>query len=385
MKNTLFVLILTILLLPGAVFADSISPATVTETVAAGESITINKTVTIDALTTESLVDVLFLFDTTGSMGGLLEGAKTNAETILTNAAGLGDVQFAVARYEDFPISPWGYAGDEYWGDRPDTPFELIQDMTISTGDIQTAIDGLAAYAGNDGPESNLFALSQSATEVAWRDGSTRILVWMGDSPGHDAELEAAWGYPGVSLDEAIGDLVAASIIVEAVDVSPYSYWGLDEGYATYDYDYSTGTYTTVDLNGQATAITGATGGDLFSGASPDDIVAIIDEALQEAVIYYNTVDLEVVGADGTAVAFLPGTYTGEFDRTETRTFTFDVTLTSDGAYDAFEIYARVDGTRVAVEHDVLNPGSSVPEPGTLLLLGTGLLGLGLVRRKKDL
>jgi len=58
-----------LLLLGGAAHADSISPAEYSDSLAVGESVTIRKTVTVDAAPpTGALIDVHFLFDTSGSM-----------------------------------------------------------------------------------------------------------------------------------------------------------------------------------------------------------------------------------------------------------------------------------------------------------------------------
>ena len=60
-----------LLLFPVNVLADSVSPSTYTTNLALGKSVTINKIVIINAGTpTSAKVDVFFLADTTGSMGG---------------------------------------------------------------------------------------------------------------------------------------------------------------------------------------------------------------------------------------------------------------------------------------------------------------------------
>lgn len=63
-----------------------------------------------------SKADVLFLFDTTGSMSGALDGAKQQIlgvqDRIRTE---IPDVQFAIAEHRDYPIEPYGDEGDYPW------------------------------------------------------------------------------------------------------------------------------------------------------------------------------------------------------------------------------------------------------------------------------
>ena len=77
-------LICSFLVLPVAALADSIDPADFSATLDVGESVTITKTVTIDdAPPTAALVDVFFLFDTTGSMNPAIAAAKASASDVL--------------------------------------------------------------------------------------------------------------------------------------------------------------------------------------------------------------------------------------------------------------------------------------------------------------
>ena len=60
--------------------------------------------------------DVLFVFDTTGSMSGALDGARQQIlgvqDRIRTE---IPDVKFAIAEHRDYPIEPYGDEGDYPW------------------------------------------------------------------------------------------------------------------------------------------------------------------------------------------------------------------------------------------------------------------------------
>ena len=359
--------------------ADSISPDTFTATLGVGESVTINKTVTVDEGTlTTGLVDVFFLVDTSGSMGGVINAVKNNATSILSGTSGFGDVAWGVGSYEDFPTSPWGSAsdGDEQW--------RLNQAITTDQTAVQAGIDALTRRSGADGPESNLEALYQTASNetVGWRDGSKRFIVWFGDARGHDpiscvdqgiagCTNPATADYPGATLTQTI-----AALDEEAIEVI-----GVNRLAGT--------TGSGIDSTGQATAIINAVGGDLLSlaGNPAGAIVDTIQDALEAAFAEYGMVSLMPVGnLPGVGVS-VSSPFIGEFDRSETRTFDFEVMFTGleAGVYD-FTIGAMVDGVRVATEFDritVTGDVTAVPEPGTMALLLAGFGAIALFMRRR--
>ena len=189
--------------------------------------------------------DIVFLADTTGSMGGAIDNVKTNVGTIMSQVlSAQPNAQFAVASYKDKEFC----TGDAYM-------FELEQALTGVTANVQTAVNSWSALGGCDIPESQLNALyrlgigddgADPAKAVGYRDGSSRVIAWFGDAPGHDPSN-------GHSLQAAIDALKAKGIRVVAVNLG-----GLDSnslpgpgnmpGCAT-------------DCSGQATKIANDTGG----------------------------------------------------------------------------------------------------------------------------
>jgi hypothetical protein len=285
-------------------------------------------------------VDIFFLTDSTGSMGGTITAVKTGFSSVVTALSGVAsDVAFGVGDYKD--------VGDVY-------VYQEKQDITTSTALTQTALNSLSASGGGDAPEANLQGLQSVATGAAWRTGSDRFVVWAGDIYGHD---------PSGAVTEATATaaLVAAGATVIAADVG------------------------SLDATGQATRITNATGGDLLSGVSAATIVAAITNALTSAIGTYSSVTLQVVGLPaGVGVSFTPvAGYTGSFTRAADALFGFDVTFTglAAGVYD-FTINALVDGKIAASESDHITV-TDVPEPSTMALIGLGLGIAGAARRRR--
>jgi uncharacterized repeat protein (TIGR01451 family) len=215
----------------GAAFAvPGVTPATVTDTMLPGETETITKTVETPPIPPRP--DIFFLADTTASMGGAIANVRTNASSVMAQViAAQPDAQFGVGEYKD--------VGDAF-------VYRLNQAITASTAAAQAGINLWAASGGGDIPEAQLFALQQLASSPAtgFRTGSSRIVVWFGDAPGHDPRN-------GATEASATAALLTAGARVIAI---------------------STGA-NQLDATGQASRITAATGGVFLPGAS-DDAVA---------------------------------------------------------------------------------------------------------------
>lgn len=119
-------------------------------------------------------VEVVFCLDTTGSMGGLIEGAKQKIWKIsnqIVSGKPTPELKIGLVAYRD--------RGDAY-----------VTEVTQLTDDldaIHTKLLGYKADGGGDGPESVNQALHESITKIKWStDKETlRIVFLVGDAPPH--------------------------------------------------------------------------------------------------------------------------------------------------------------------------------------------------------
>jgi hypothetical protein len=82
--------------------ADTISPISFVDKVLPYGSTTLRKTVVIEAgPPTSALLDVMFVFDVTGSMGGAINAAKTSASQTIAGLGGFGNLQTGSGWYSD--------------------------------------------------------------------------------------------------------------------------------------------------------------------------------------------------------------------------------------------------------------------------------------------
>jgi len=140
--------------------------------------------------------DVMFIFDTSGSMGGVLEEAKEEVKTLIANTeAGLPNVEFGVANVEDIP----GYFGvplesfltEKEYEENTEKPWHLWQSLTTDEKKVEEAINNLSgeevAHSGGDGPEAYGRALWETATNslIGWRPGARHEIVMIADNVPH--------------------------------------------------------------------------------------------------------------------------------------------------------------------------------------------------------
>ena len=120
------------------------------------------------------VVEVAFVLDTTGSMGGLIEGAKRKIWSIATaivDANPDAEIRMGLVAYRDI--------GDDY----VTKTYPLTKDIQ----DLYANLLELRARGGGDWPESVNEALHVGVTKLEWTQGPEicRIMFLVGDAPPH--------------------------------------------------------------------------------------------------------------------------------------------------------------------------------------------------------
>src|SRR5262249_24354511 len=119
-------------------------------------------------------VEVVFCLDTTGSMGGLIDGAKAKIWSICNQIADgkpAPDLKVGLVAYRD--------RGDEY----VTKVFDLSDDLDAIHGHLKKFV----AAGGGDAPESVNAALDDAVNKIKWStDKKTlRMIFLVGDAPPH--------------------------------------------------------------------------------------------------------------------------------------------------------------------------------------------------------
>ncbi|HOX55480.1 MAG TPA: hypothetical protein P5205_00900 [Candidatus Paceibacterota bacterium] len=187
--------------------------ADIEATVYPGQSASNSLSVTLPSL--PPAADVLFSFDVTGSMGGVIDTAKANAISLMNALQATGvSFHFGVSSFGDYPSSydSCGYDapyGTNNWVGMPaDYPYRLDQALTTNLSAVSAAINRLQITPGMDGPESYTRALYESYADpsMTWRSGAKRVVVNFGDSVPHDCNLNQGIPGKGTTVESTGGD-----------------------------------------------------------------------------------------------------------------------------------------------------------------------------------
>ena len=145
-------------------------------------------------------MEVCFVLDTTGSMGGLIEGAKQKIWSIandMISAKPTPELRLGLVAYRD--------RGDEY----VTKVFDLTNDIDAIYGHLQS----FKAAGGGDEPESVNEALQDAVRKMTWSQDRKvlKIIFLVGDAPPH---MDYAGGpkYPQVCQEAMKKDLIINTV-----------------------------------------------------------------------------------------------------------------------------------------------------------------------------
>jgi hypothetical protein len=316
------------------------------------------------------LVDILFLADNTGSMGGVIDSVKSTSAALLTSLnTTFTDARFSVARYLGDPSE-----SDEDFN----TAYDVITPLTEDSALVTDGINSWFAIGGGDFPEANFYALQQAVTNgastcpglgsgpgcggsdeaIGWRPGASKVILWFGDATSHQQT---------VTLDNVKAALAGSKVV--ALNSSSAGN-GIDGDFADGG-----------QAGNQASSIVTALGDDgeifnNFASVPTSEIVETITTLVGDVT---DTIDLSLaVGSGDTSgldIAFTCTDALGcdDVPMGESRTFDMDITALTPGTYD-FNVIApgvagAVETDRITVRDDDI---ASVPGPLPLLGVGAG-------------
>lgn len=204
-------------------------------------------------------VEVVFVLDTTGSMGGLIQAAK---EKIWSIAATMASAQPA-------PVIRMGLVA---YRDKGDAYVTRVVDLSKDLDSMYATLMDFQASGGGDGPESVNQALFDAVHEISWSQNpqAYKVVFLVGDAPPH-MDYQDDVKYP-----QTLATAKARGIVVNTIQCGHHRG---TTGQWQQIAQLGEGRYFRVEQEGNAVAI-----------ATPfDEQLAKLSAALDATRIYYGT------------------------------------------------------------------------------------------------
>jgi Mg-chelatase subunit ChlD len=202
MRRTLAALLLALAVSPLA-HADRAAPPPATPAASSASGL---------VPTIKPRVEIVFALDTTGSMGGLIDGAKRKIWSIANEVASASqkpDVRIGLVAYRD--------RGDAYVTE--------VTPLTDNLDAVYEKLMALRADGGGDGPEDVNSALDDAVNKMQWSEGRNvlRMVFLVGDAPPHmDYEGQRQWQQ---SASAALRRNVYINTVQCGVDTTTTTIW----------------------------------------------------------------------------------------------------------------------------------------------------------------
>jgi len=150
-------------------------------------------------VTAKPKIDVVFVLDTTGSMGGLIQTAKEKIWSIATTMASAQqapEIRIGLVAYRD--------RGDSY--------VTKVVDLSADLDSVYATLMDFEADGGNDTPESVNKALYDAVHNMSWSQGDQayQAIFLVGDAPPH-------MDYNEVRYPEIIASALDKGIVVNTI------------------------------------------------------------------------------------------------------------------------------------------------------------------------
>jgi Mg-chelatase subunit ChlD len=216
-------------------------------------------------------IEVVFVLDTTGSMGGLIQAAKEKIWSIAANMASAQtapEIKMGLVAYRD--------RGDEY--------ITRVVDLSGDLDSMYATLMDFQAAGGGDGPESVNQAVYDAVHKISWSQDkdSYKVIFLVGDAPPH-MDYQDDVKYP-VSVAAA----KQKGIVVNAIQCGSQS----DTRQEWLQFaQLGNGQYFSVEQTGGAVAMT----------TPLDEKIAQLSEELDGTRLYYGT--KEELAAKDTKIA----------------------------------------------------------------------------------
>ncbi len=145
-------------------------------------------------------IEIVFVLDTTGSMGGLIEAAKEKIWSIASNMASAEsapEIKMGLVAYRD--------RGDDY--------ITRTVDLSSDLDSVYATLMDFNAEGGGDGPESVNQALFDAVNKISWSqsDNTYKAIFLVGDAPPH-MDYQDDVKYPVTLIEAGKRSIVVNSI-----------------------------------------------------------------------------------------------------------------------------------------------------------------------------
>src|SRR5215207_1802637 len=128
----------------------------------------------------EKTLEMVFVLDTTGSMGGLIDGAKQRIWGVINEVM-------------QTPARPSVRVGLVAYRDHGDAYVTQVLPLTNDLDKVYTTLMEYRADGGGDGPEDVRRALADGVRKAGWskpRANTAQVVFLVGDAPPHDDYLQ---------------------------------------------------------------------------------------------------------------------------------------------------------------------------------------------------